>query len=130
MKRSVKRLLFWTPRVVCILFAVFVSLFALDVFGEGYGFWETILAFMIHMIPTGIVLVVLAVAWRWEWVGGVLFIALGALYIVMTWERAQWPAYLLISGPLFVVGVLFLVNWRYRGELRKGSTGFPKRTGS
>ena len=129
MKRSVKRLLFWTPRVLCILFAVFVSLFALDVFGEGYGFWETILAFMIHMIPTGIVLVVLAVAWRWEWVGGVLFIALGALYIVMTWERAQWPAYLLISGPLFVVGVLFLVNWRYRGELRKGPTGLPKPTG-
>ena len=44
MKRPVKRTLFWAPRILCILFAVFVSLFALDVFGEGYGFWETILA--------------------------------------------------------------------------------------
>jgi hypothetical protein len=114
----VKRLLFWTPRILCLVFAVFISLFALDVFGEGYGFWEAILAFLIHLIPTGIILIVLAISWRWEWVGGILFIALGTAYIVTTWERFRWPAYLVISGPLLVIGVLFLVNWRYRGELR------------
>ena len=35
MEESVKRLLFWTPRILCIAFAFFVSLLALDVFGEG-----------------------------------------------------------------------------------------------
>jgi hypothetical protein len=34
MKRPVKRLLFWAPRILCILFAAFVSLFALDVFDQ------------------------------------------------------------------------------------------------
>lgn len=130
MNRRVKQLLFWAPRVLCILFAVFVSLFALDVFGEGYGLWEAMLGFLIHLIPTGLVLVALAIAWRWEWLGGVLFIALGAWYIVMTWERANWSAYLLISGPLFLVGVLFLVNWRYRRELRQDPAGFGKPAGS
>jgi hypothetical protein len=118
MKGRVKRFLFWTPRILCLVFAVFVSLFALDVFGEGYGFWETILAFLIHLIPTGIILAVLAISWRWEWVGGILFIALGTAYIVTTWERSRWPAYLAISGPLFLIGVLFLVNWRYKAGLR------------
>ena len=61
MEESVKRLLFWMPRILCIAFAVFVSLFALDVFGEGYDFFETILAFVIHLIPTGIILVAPAV---------------------------------------------------------------------
>jgi len=121
MKRSVKRLLFWAPRILCVLFAAFVSLFALDVFDQGYGFWETVLALLVHLIPTGIILVVLVISWRWEWVGGVLFTALGALYLVMFRGRFHWSAYLTISGPLFLVGVLFLVNWLYRTELRASS---------
>jgi hypothetical protein len=118
MKRPVKRLLFWAPRILCILFAVFVSLFALDVFGEGYGFWGTMLALLMHLIPTFVILIVLAISWRWEWVGGIMFIALGVLYLVTSWGRFHWSAYLLISGPLFLVGVLFLINWLYRAELR------------
>jgi hypothetical protein len=47
-----------------------------------------------------------------------MFIALGVLYLVMAWGRFHWSAYLLISGPLFLVGVLFLINWLYRAELR------------
>ncbi|HUU28898.1 MAG TPA: hypothetical protein VM123_13890 [archaeon] len=118
MKRPVKRLLFWTPRVLCILFAIFVSLFALDVFSEGYGFWKTILALLIHLIPTYIIIIVLIFSWRWEWVGGILFTALGAFYIFWVWGRFTWLTYLVMSGPLFLVGVLFLVNWVYRAELR------------
>ncbi len=118
MRRPVKLLLFWTPRVLCILFALFVSLFALDVFYEGYGFWETILALLKHLIPTGIILTVLAVSWRWEWVGGILFIALGAWYLIATWGRFPWVTYLCMSGPRFLIGVLFWVNWVYRAELQ------------
>lgn len=67
------------------------------------------------------VLVALAIAWRWEWAGGILFIGLGAEYLVMAWGRFDWPAFLAISGPLFLVGCLFLANWHYRAGLRGGS---------
>ena len=121
MESSVKQLLFWTPRILCILFAVFVSLFALDVFGEGHGFWKTLLALLMHLIPTGIILIVLAITWRWEWVGGILFSALGMGYLIVSWGRFHWSAYVAISGPLFLVGILFLVNWLYRGKIRESS---------
>ena len=121
MKQPMKRLLFWTPRILTILFAAFISIFALDVFGEGYGFWKTILALLMHLIPTGIILIVLAMSWRWEWVGAILFTALGAFYLTKFWGRFHWSAYLCISGPLFLIGVLFLLNWRYKRELRAGS---------
>ena len=110
--------LFWTPRILAIFFAIFLSLFALDVFSEGYGFWETVVALVMHLAPTFIVLVALAVAWRWEWVGAVLFFGLAVLYVVMAWGRFPLGTYLLISGPLLVVGVLFLLNWMLRDELR------------
>ena len=118
MKTPLKQLLFWTPRILCILFAAFISIFAADVFGEGYGFWKTILALLIHLIPTWIVLIVLAISWRREWVGGILFTALGALYLIKFWGRFHWSVYLCISGPLFFIGVLFFLNWLSRKKLQ------------
>jgi hypothetical protein len=98
----------WAPRVLGILFATFISLFALDVFSEGYSFWETVLSLLMHLIPTGILLVVLALSWRWEWVGGILFSALGILYLI-----AARGAYPVIWVPLFLEGALFVMSWRY-----------------
>jgi hypothetical protein len=62
------------------------------------------------------VIVGLLIASRWEWIGGILFLALGILYIVIFRGPSDWPAYLTISGPLFLVGILFLLNWRLRVE--------------
>jgi len=118
MNSGIKRVLFWTPRVLCILFALFLSLFALDVFSEGHGFWETILALLIHLVPVYIVVIVIVIAWRWEWVGAILFTALGLFYLIQSWGRFHWSAYLVISAPLFLLGVLFLFNWIYRAQLR------------
>src|SRR5512139_1715682 len=116
MKRPTKRFLFWTPRILALLFALFTGMFALDVFDGQHGFWETAAAFIIHLIPTGILLVALAVAWRWEWVGALLFIGLGGCYAFMAREHPSWI--LVIGGPAFLVGGLFLLSWVYRAELR------------
>jgi len=108
------RLLFWTPRILCLLFAGGISLFALDVFQENYGFWNTTIALLMHLIPTGLLLIILAVSWRWEWVGALLFPALAAFYIIAFWGRFPWQTYLIMAGPLVLVGVLFLLGWRKR----------------
>jgi hypothetical protein len=113
MNTTTKRVLFWIPRVLCILFAMFLSMFALDVFSEGYGFGETILALLIHLIPTYVVVIALIIAWRWEGVGAILFIASALFYLVMS-RGESW----VISGPLFLVGVLFVFNWLYRAQLK------------
>lgn len=118
MNPAAKRFLYWSPRVLCILFAAFLSLFALDVFGQGSSFGETLIALFVHLIPVYVVIAVLLFAWRWEWVGAVLFVALGLFYLVETWGRMHWSAYVFISGPAFLVGALFLANWLYREQLR------------
>ncbi|MHC1769401.1 MAG: hypothetical protein AB9869_34810 [Verrucomicrobiia bacterium] len=118
MTTTAKRLLFWIPRILCLVFAAFISIFALDVFGEGLGFWRTSLALLMHLIPTFLILIVLAVSWRWEWVGAILFTALALLYLFTSWGQLHWSAYVVISGPLCLLGVLFLLNWVWRAELR------------
>ena len=67
---------------------------------------------MLHLTPPGVVLVVLAVSWRWEWIGAILFFGLGLCYGLTNLRHPSWI--LTISGPLLLVGSLFLVSWLQR----------------
>jgi hypothetical protein len=78
MRHKIERQVHWTPRVLGLLFAAFESVFAFDVFGEGYTCWQTVQAQRMRLISTAVVLGALAISWRWERVGGLLFLALGA----------------------------------------------------
>ena len=108
MSANTTRVIYWAPRGLCILFALFLSVFALDVFSEGYGFGETILALFMHLIPTLIVVIALVIAWRWELVGAILFAA-AALFLLISSGGESW----FISLPLMLVGALFILSWKY-----------------
>jgi hypothetical protein len=115
MNEPLKHLLFWTPRILGIIFAAFQSIFALDVFGEQYGFWGTILALVMHLIPTWVVLAILDVAWRWGAVGEILLIVLGVWCVI----SPMGPKDPVISGPPFLLGGLFPADWAYRARVRR-----------
>ncbi len=113
--------IYWTPRVLSLIFIAFLLLMSLDVFGTGLSFLETILALFMHNIPALILAVVLAISWRYEIVGGIAFIAAGLLYIVVVfrgsgdWKMAlAWSAQ--ISGAAFVIGGFFIADWVKRRD--------------
>lgn len=110
------RLLYWAPRILSILFALFVSVFALDVFGEHLSAWRLMMALLLHLVPTFVLLILLALAWRWEWIGAVAYCALGVFYICDFAGRFPLATYVVIAGPLFLVGALFAVGWMRRTE--------------
>ena len=118
-----RRTLLWVPRVLSIVYIAFLSLFALDAFSEEYGFWRTLLALAIHLIPSLVLVSSLVLAWRREWIGGVLFAAAGLYYTFIVLSRHVPPATKLawirtIAGPAFVVAALFLANCLIRQKPR------------
>lgn len=117
MTRQYAKSLLWAPRILGIMFALFLSIFALDVFGQGYGFWGTALALFMHLIPTFVLLIALAMAWRWPWVGALTFIGFSLWYIIVMGAR-PWLVPIEIAGPPLLIGILFLVDWLYRPKLR------------
>lgn len=122
MTRTTHLLLYWTPRLLGIAFAIFISVFALDVFSERLPFWRMLLALAMHLVPTFVLVAILLLAWRWPWIGGVGFTAMGMLYIwflAHRFGRFHWDWLALIGGPVFLVGGLFLANWLWRRELRQ-----------
>jgi hypothetical protein len=102
--------LHWAPRIIAIIYIVFLSLFAMDVFGEGYSFLETIVALFMHLIPTLLLTAITVLAWKKEKIGGIAFIALGIIFTIFFSTHREIMAFLLISLPVLTIGILFLLN--------------------
>jgi hypothetical protein len=108
-------LLLWSPRVLGILVCLFLSLFALDAFSSGKSVLQAVPDFLIHVAPMVILLGVVALSWRWEWVGGVAFTGLALAYAYAARHHASWIP--VVAGPLLIVGVLFLWSWSQHRRL-------------
>jgi hypothetical protein len=102
----------WFPRILAILFILFVSLFALDVFKEGLTVLETLTALFMHLIPTMLLLIALVIAWKWAW-SGFLFFLLAVFFIFLTKGNAILTT-LIFSGVPVLIGTLFIAGWWYR----------------
>ena len=109
-KEIIGRVLYWLPRGLTIIFALFLSLFALDSFVEGTSFLYQLIGFLIHLMPVYILVIFLLIAWRWELIGGVLFFAVGIFFTIFFNTYRELITLLLISGPVFLIGTLFLIN--------------------
>ena len=110
MAKTSASLLLWTPRVVGILVSLFIGMFALDAFSSGKPFFQALPDFLVHVIPALVLLAFVGASFRWPWIGAIAFMGLAALYAVtMSKGRLDWM--LAISGPLVVVGALFLWSW-------------------
>jgi hypothetical protein len=113
-KRS-DALLLWSPRVLGIGVCVFLSLFALDALGPGKSVAQAAIDFLVHVAPMMVLLGVVALSWRWEWVGGCVFTVLALAYAYAARHHLYWIP--VVSGPLLVVGILFLWSWSQHRRL-------------
>jgi len=120
MKPSIK-IFHWLPRIICTLAILFVSMFALDAFAPGLTVCQQIGAFMMHLIPSFVLIVVLVVAWKWEFVGGIILTAIGLglspFIFQLNHSRNHFSVgqsigvVMMITFPFVVVGILFIVSY-------------------
>ncbi len=115
---AMKNVMIWLPRAIMILFILFISLFALDAFDGDESFIRKLGGFAIHLVPTFILIILLILSWKREWIGSIFFIVLGIFYIVWAWGKFPLVTYITISGPLILSGILFRINWVNRKALK------------
>ncbi|MBU0546451.1 hypothetical protein KKA13_04345 [Patescibacteria group bacterium] len=117
--KKINNFIYWAPRILSIIFILFLGLMSLDIFDMNLGFWQTILGLFMHNIPAIILLLVLIISWKHEIVGGIAFILAGIVYITMLsvmaitrgfeWYYLLWAVQ--IAGVAFFIGTMFLVGW-------------------
>jgi len=124
-----KKVLYWFPRILSIIFILFLSVFSFDVFDSCNGFFDCALGLFMHNIPSIVLLILLIISWKHEIVGGIVFILAGALYMGMILVRMlanpfEWYMLsysMIIAGPAFLIGVLWILNWKNRKKLKKNN---------
>ncbi len=118
MKTSIK-VFHWLPRIICILAILFISMFAADAFGPEKTIWQQLGDFIIHLIPSFVLLVFLLIAWKWEYIGGIIFILIGLglspfvfmhNYKMNNSINMSLGIILVITIPFVVVGGLFILS--------------------
>jgi hypothetical protein len=110
----------WAARILCALAVALISLFAFDVFSEGAGIGQKIAAFLLHMIPSFVLIIALIIAWKHELVGGILITLIGlasSTYVYgLNYGRSHSVSIglqtaAMISAPFVVVGLLFIISY-------------------
>ena len=108
-----KKVLYWTPRILGILAILFMMMFSMDCFGENETLKNQLICLFMHNIPAFVCVVVLIIAWKWELIGGVIFIlAFFAGTIHFNSFSGNWASLIVIS-PFLLIGILFIV-YHYR----------------
>jgi len=114
-----KGTLFWLPRILTLIFIAFISMFALDVFGMGLGFFGTLGALIAHLIPTMILSIILIICWRKSLLLGIMWIIFGFWYIslmipnmIQSFEYYHLAWIIEFSGMAFVIAILFFCDLR------------------
>ena len=120
MKIPVKTI-FWAPRILSILAISFISIFALDAFQPDMTLLEQLRDFLMHLVPSFVLLAILLVAWKWELIGGIIFVAIGLVLTPFIYihnynmNGSVWMSLaiiMMITFPFILMGVLFILDYK------------------
>ncbi len=125
MSKKLSGSVFLAPWILSLLLIIYLEIFSLE-FLTPEGDWvEIIIGLFIHNIPLIVLLMILIISWKYEIVGVIAFFLAGLLYVTLNvvrfpdgWYMAlAWT--LPIGVPLFLISILFLINWRKKVQLVK-----------
>lgn len=122
MKVSIK-LIHWLPRIICILAILVISMFAFDAFNPEKTIWQQIGDFLIHLIPSFVLIIILIIAWKREFIGGIIFTLIGLGFSPFIFihnynmNQSIWMSLfiiLIITIPFVIAGILFILSHKMK----------------
>ncbi len=98
-----KKVITWTPRILAIIYIIFITIFAFN---------EPVidLPWFINLMPTTIFIVILSLTWKKPLSSAIIFLILGFGFTLIFKTYSNWLIFLLVSLPLILIGILFLLE--------------------
>lgn len=115
-----QKILRWTPRVLCIIAILFVSMFSLDAISPESTFWQNAGSLLMSLLPSFVLVSFLVVAWKWELTGGILIAILGLAATPFIYNLnlqrtgsagTALGVVLMITVPFIIIGALFIISY-------------------
>jgi hypothetical protein len=105
------KVLYWIPRILAILAILFMMMFSMDCFGENETLRNQLSCFFMHNIPAFLCVIALIIAWRWELLGGVIFILAFFAGMIFFNSFKGNPYSLIVISPFLLTGILFIADY-------------------
>jgi hypothetical protein len=105
-----EKTLYWVPRILTVIALLFMLMFSFDVFDGNESMGRKLLGFLMHNIPVLILIVILIIAWKWEFAGGIFFIVAFIVSCFFFHSFTGNPGSLIVTSPFLITGILFLVH--------------------
>ncbi|MFA5086861.1 MAG: hypothetical protein WC470_00995 [Candidatus Paceibacterota bacterium] len=106
---SINKPIYYLARILSVLIVVFFAVFILEGLSPEFGVMDS----LSHLIPTLVVLLISAIAWKWAKIGGWLFILFG-IYCLLFFKMDLSSA--VIGGVPVITGILFLLEGKFSGK--------------
>lgn len=114
--------LLWTARILAIAYILFISLFALDI-PAGMPLLKTAGAFLIHLVPSLVILGVLIIYWNQSFYSAVAFAVLCAAFTLFFNTYTSVMSFSILSLPILAVAVLFMISYLITKKQGRKSNG-------
>jgi len=96
-------------KVLIVVYAIFLSLFSLDAFTGSAPWYMELGGFLIHLIPTYIIIALAVLAWRNAKMGGIAIIVFGIIF-TLYYSIYDLATFMMLAFPLFLTGALFWLS--------------------
>lgn len=116
MPNKINRFVYWAPRIIIILFALFLAVFSFDVFDPASSPLQIVIGLLIHNIPSFVLVALLIISWNHDKRGGIIFTSLGiacaiwAIIALSMHSEKSIPVSIMGSIIFLAIGALFLAE--------------------
>jgi len=107
---EMKLFLFLTPRLLALLIAIFLEIFAFGIFDVIIPFEKKFGIFMIHSIPSLLLLTATLISWKNSLYGIISFSLLLIVFSMYFSTPYDTTLFLVISVPLMIIVALYAID--------------------
>ena len=120
---KIGEILYWTPRLICIVAIVVISMLLFDTFKPEFSSWHQIRTFLLNMVPSFTLVLLLLLAWRKELTGGSIFLIIGLALSFFVYHYSFGINHSLgksllqvvkLALPFCLTGILFISDYFYK----------------
>lgn len=107
----------WMARGLIFSLSLIFSLFSADAFEAGIISFKTITDWLMHMIPSFILLIPLLVFWKRFLMLSCIYLTLGLGYVLVSWSKFPISVHFLITLPLIMSSLFFFLTHQKRKKM-------------
>lgn len=114
-----KQFLHYCPRILSILFCLFIMMFSFDVFEGNSSIIDMLIGFIMHNLPVFGMAIITFFAWKNDLIGGIGFIGISLFFFILVSSNmnneggVMNPAVFIISLPALIISALYFINFSY-----------------